>query len=279
MSCFLGKSVNDVLNAQIAVSAEITSSNILISSEPWLPWIDGKIIKSSNLLVINEWLGNKSVPLKPLIIGTTTGEGASFTFGMYKNPVSIQNYYGLLMYIFKDKYTGVLQHYPPNPQSTDQRPVIVKLITDWLFACSSRNFIETYSKNAKRSKAKKFYMYAFNFLLDFNGWNQEPFCSYLVCHNSELPYVFDNPNNQFTSSGKLLSLQMITYWSNFAKFSNPNSKKQLNFEGKHFKNLNWPNYELINRYDLQFQNLSNIVESKYLQAQCDFFDSIGYLNF
>ena len=58
------------------------------------------------------------------------------------------------------------------------------------------------------------------------------------------------------------------YWSNFAKFSNPNDQNKKTFDF-------WPSYSSNNTY-LRFAGPKNIIQSSYLQPECDVFDKIGY---
>ena len=66
----------------------------------------------------------------------------------------------------------------------------------------------------------------------------------------------------------------MTYWSNFAKYSNPSpSLAQSPMKGN---NPVWTAYDLNNKPFLRFTGPSNRLENNYLQKACDFFDTIGY---
>jgi acetylcholinesterase len=63
-------------------------------------------------------------------------------------------------------------------------------------------------------------------------------------HGDEIQFVFGNPipsNSGNTQSERVLSQKIIKYWSNFARFSNPNgngSSDSANLE-------NWPLFKLL----------------------------------
>jgi len=90
-----------------------------------------------------------------------------------------------------------------------------------------------------------------------------------VCHGIELPFVFHNiaPFYNYTKQEDILSQDMITYWSNFAKSGNPNNPIT--------PKLVWPSYTISSRPNLKLDYPLSIV-SGYQQKYCNFWDSIGY---
>lgn len=270
ISCLKGKSVQEIINSQVIASTVFSKS--LTNFESWIPWIDGQIIKAQ-LLDINAWMQSGSFPLKPLIIGYTTGEGISFVYEAWSTPMSIEEYSYISMLYFGAKATQVLTKFPPNILSSDQRIVVSKIIGDLFFSCSSQNFAKSYSK-----LNNNLYMYVFDFIMDFSGWEWEnkPFCNGYACHGGDLSYIFGILNAYFSKNGRLLSLQMIKYWTDFAKKSTPNSNESFAFEGKDLNNLYWPKYELTSQFKLRFKNGSNDIDSHFLNSSCSFIDLLGF---
>jgi hypothetical protein len=96
MLCLRNKSANDILKSQNAVSSFKASLNSLTVPEQWVPVVDDFIIKGQ-LLNVNQWLktsqwfGKQKFTPKPIIVGTTSGEGIGFVFGELENPLSWRN--------------------------------------------------------------------------------------------------------------------------------------------------------------------------------------------
>ena len=59
-----------------------------------------------------------------------------------------------------------------------------------------------------------------------------PLCNDKVCHSAEVAYEFDVSsllNYDYTEKEKDLSTHMLTLWSNFAKYGNPNGNVQVSY--------------------------------------------------
>jgi carboxylesterase type B len=73
------------------------------------------------------------------------------------------------------------------------------------------------------------YIYRFKHVLSFDCWGPDyQFCKGVVCHGSELPFVFnvftDGTITYYpTADEKQLSQDLVNAWANFIKNSNPNS--------------------------------------------------------
>jgi hypothetical protein len=106
------------------------------------------------------------------------------------------------------------------------------------------------------------------------GWENFSFCDNHVCHSADLYYTFDSADTNFTAIGKSIARSHMTYWSNFAKYSNPSpSFAQSPMKGN---NPVWTAYDLNNKPFLRFTGPSIRIDYKYLKNECDFFDTIGY---
>ena len=264
MACLRSKSIDDILEAQVKAENKIASLKLLEFFEAWLPWIDGKIIKGQ-LLEFNKWISSPNFEIKPFIIGTLTEECYIYINLGFPKPVGLTEYGELLTAAFKQNTLKVLTQYPPDFSSQDQRDLLSVMATNWVFACSSRRFLEkafSYSRNPEQ----KFYHYVFDFTLDFPGWDNFTYCNEHVCHGSDMPYTFDSVESYFTSDGKRLARSHIKYWANFAKYGKPGS----------VDNVLWEDYKLEKKSFLRFHKNSNVFERDYLKKECEFFDSIGY---
>lgn len=128
-----------------------------------------------------------------------------------------------------------------------------------------------------RSNNNVYYMSVFDYPLDFDGWgSDQTYCVGHVCHGGDMPYTFDVPDSNFTSTGRTIAKQHIQYWANYARNQSPNANETLNGEEKQDDLLYWPKYDKKSRNNLRFVVPATIIESNYLSDECDFFDKIGY---
>ena len=115
---------------------------------------------------------------------------------------------------------------PPANETKDTRYFLSILGTDYIFKCPNRYAAKGYSQKVDT------YMYRFAHLLSYNTFLQNasvPECDDYVCLGTDLPILF---NTEYLTPGKdvpqptseehVLSMQMQTAFSNFAKSGNPN---------------------------------------------------------
>ena len=199
---------------------------------------------------------NTSFPLKPLIIGTVIDEGLYFIYNQWSTPISPSLYAEIALGLFRDKALKVLERYPPDSLS-DQRPLLSRIATQWVFSCSNRVFTRKVAS----------YSYVFGYPLDFDGWGNETYCNGHVCHGAELPYVFESAWVNFTDAGRRVSQGIATYWANFATSQDPNEPLRVVTP--------WPRVTSGNEKYIYFQDPLKVQEN-YLKEECDFWDDIGY---
>ncbi|CAF0973312.1 unnamed protein product [Rotaria sordida] len=252
ISCFRAASYQQIIAAQKVVNTMLTSLEILLFFEPWVPVIDNSVVHGQVIDIIQ----NVSFPLKPLIIGTLTEEAVLYIYEGWHKPVYPEQYAEILVATFNRHALKVLERFPPQGTG-DQRLLLASLGTRWVFACSTRVF-------ARKAAT---YTYVFGYPLDFDGWDNLTFCIGHVCHGSELPYVFESGWVNFTDAGRKLATNLVTYWTNFGKTHDPNQPVT--------PSLSWPKTSIGSEQYMYFQNPLQ-VEENYLKDDCDFFDKIGY---
>lgn len=228
----------------------ITSFKVLSLFEFWLPVIDHNIVHGHLLGMIV----NTSIPLKPLIIGTLTEEGYGLVYGAWSQTLTPFLYVDALIVAFPEHAFKIIERFPPNGTG-DQRSLLSHLITEWIFACSTRIF-------ARNSPS---YLYVFGYPPDFSGWFPH-YCDGHVCHADEVAYVFESAWDNMTDAGRRLSQNMVTYWTNFGKSLSPNQPVA--------PSITWPRLTQNDTY-FYFQDPLEIRQD-YLKADCDFWDSIEY---
>jgi carboxylesterase type B len=252
LSCFRRATFQDIIDAQTVVNTMLTSLDFLVFFEPWVPVIDNSIVHGQ----LYDTVKNLSFPLKPLMIGTVSEDALFFIYTGWKKPVTPVQFVEAAIASFGTNALKILERYPPI-ESDDQRPLLTRIGTPWVFSCTNRII-------ARQTTA---YSYVFAYPLDFDGWENSTFCNGHVCHGGDLPYLFESFWSNFTDSGRLLSSSMATYWSNFGKSMNPNLPVPLP--------IAWPKMSTEVEPYILFQNPIEI-RTDYLKDDCDFFDKIGY---
>ncbi|CAF4835161.1 unnamed protein product [Rotaria sp. Silwood1] len=255
VTCFRTRSTNEIIAAQNIVNKMLTSLDILFFFEPWTPVIDNVIVHGQLLDIVR----NISFPLKPLIIGTVIEESLDFVYGTWQKPLSPSEYIGIGLIIFRENAFKVLKQYPPD-SSDDQRPLLSRVATQWVFACSTRVFAR---------KAASYY-YVFSYPFDTINSKNRIQCSNHACHGDELPFTFESHWDNFTDAGRRISQSMATYWTNFAKSEDPNEPLRVS--------IPWPRVTIGNETYMYFQDPLYIGQN-YLKSDCDFWDKIGYKNY
>lgn len=252
-ACFRNRSMNEIIDAQTTVNAMLTSFNVLFFFEPWLPVIDNSIVHGNLLAMVQ----NASFPLKSLMIGTLTEECYDFVYGAtWGKPISTSDYIALLLLLFQENAFKIIKQYPPE-SSGDQRPLVVRVCTQWVFACSTRTF----------AREAASYSYVFGYPYDRDHSQASMTCSEHACHADELPFLFQSSWTNLTDAGRRVSRSMATYWSNFATSEDPNQPWR--------SPLAWPKTKIGNESYMLIQD-PLVIRKDYLQNDCDFWDQIGY---
>eukprot|EP01084_Bolivina_argentea_P051375 94494_1 len=235
--------------------------------EPWSPTVGTELLPDQPLFAFQKGTYNKNIPF---INGINKGEAfimflpnevvtydslqtALIQFVGYNDTIKIMNFYNLT------KYNDIVI------QSA-------QIFTDMWWKCPNRNI------TASVSKYIDVYQYHFNHSNSFNNvlYPNNKFCWNIPCHTSELWDVFYSPNAMkeqynvtFMKNEAVLATQMQTYWSNFAKYSNPN---HMNNDGL----IEWEKYQLTKKVTMLFDvdQLNMITDVD--QDVCNFWDSLGY---
>lgn len=270
LQCLRSKTADEIVASQMFVESKVSSLKLLEFFEPWLPWIDGELVKG-NLLEIEQWGLPKGFTLKSFMIGTLTEECLIYINLGFTHPVGTSEYAELMLAGFKQHGVKVLNEYPPDFKKSDQRSILVDVATRWVFGCSTRNFLEkVYNATSAARVNTNYYYYVYDFPLDFPGWGDHlSFCNGHVCHGTDIVYTFDSADEDFTSNGKTLTRSHMFYWSNFAKTNTPN--------GPTSQYTAWIPYDIKTKPFLRFRAPQDTAELGYLRSECDFFDSIGYI--
>ncbi|EFA75987.1 putative cholinesterase [Heterostelium album PN500] len=269
LNCMLGKTGEEIFIASNNTMNKVNILHPLFSFLPWTPVIDGALIPDQPLALIEKGQFNKV----PVMLGTVFDEGLIFIASV-ATQISALEYNGALLDIFGRYAPQVHSHYKSSfNSSTGNYLDLMSLIgTDFVFQCPTRKV----AVSLTAAGISDVYQYQFQHVSSFDAYtpNGFPMCKTHVCHGMELPYVFDSVRStgqfNFTAEEQILSDQMVDYWTNFAKNSNPNIGNT--------PTIQWPAYTQSNDITLVLQTPIS-VESGLKKEFCDFWDSIGYEKF
>ncbi|CAF3229108.1 unnamed protein product [Rotaria socialis] len=252
VSCLRAASADNIVAAQKIVNTKITSFEILLFFEPWVPVIDDILVFGQ----LYETIQNLSFPVKPLVTGTVLDEGLYFVFSKWNQPILPISYIEIALAFFRGKAFKILERFPPVGEG-DQRLLLSKVATQWVFACPTRIF----------TRKAALYYYVFGFPLNSSTNVSQKYCNGHVCHGDELPYLFESNWMNTTDAGRRISQSIGMYWTNFAKTQNPNEPLRIP--------IAWPTVNSTDEKYLYFQDPLQ-VQQNYLKDDCDFWDQIGY---
>ena len=225
------------------------------------PIIDGVVVVAEPLGALAT--GNYWAKDIPVLLGTNTNEGETFIYDGVDFP--------LPGFLIPFAYLGILNFNETAARLVDEQPryntsafpdgrtPLSQAVTDLWFRCASERFVAAATANGAVS-----YVYRFNHLYSnasiFPTFGLPQICASVVCHASELPFVFNELPSfaSFTPDEEALALRMGEYWTNFAKGVAPSSA--------------WPPWSPSTRSTLVL-NLTETVEST--SGLCGFWDSLA----
>lgn len=271
LNCLRQVSVDSLVTNQKAADQLFNLGKPLESGMPWVPVIDptdASNVPGQPLELINAGKINNM----PVMIGTVYEDCLPFIYMGFKTYMSDLEYSLVVLAVFPQIFTQVMKQYPPTPVVGDKRPWLAILGTDYVFDCPTRYAVEG-AINTLASSGNGIYLYNFNHSFSFDGWGPNyTFCVGHVCHGSELPYLFDSARAagfHTTDAEESLSHYFGAYWTNFARTGNPN-------KGTQNAPLNWPAYDVTNRYNVELAAPSAYLVKGLRDSHCNWWDEKGY---
>jgi len=271
IECMRTKSAEEVLDAQDN-SVKLDFSTLLLNFLPFAPMVeaDGEI-PMQTLTAMQEG----KIPAMPMLQGSLTDEGQLFVYELFPKPLSKLEYEVAVAGIFgKDNRENILEMYPfdTTPENnTDGRDTLNVLATDLIFYCPLRNITQGVTNNLPDVNT---FVYRFKHVLSFDCWGENyTFCQGVVCHGSDLPFVwncFSDGTIEYdpTLQERQLSEDMANAWTNFITSSDPN--KGLTIP------LDYPVYK-ITKDDLIVLDEPDMSHGFHVRdSYCDQWDKMGY---
>ena len=237
VSCLRAKSAREILQAQDKVSDEINSrSPSLRKFQVWGPIVDKRNVHDASLLdalaIAN--LRPNWVKSKPVMMGFVSEEGRTSVYRNFPLPVSSNYFQRLVEAELPDTWQQVTET-PGTPyrsaDSADARAEMVRFLNYFVYICPARRVAGQLADNFRSQDGRQnVWLYNFDPKVTWSpggsAWppGGEWYCRNEPCQDLDLLYLF-NPE-AIPKSRRLLtqrlSRTMAYYWSNFAKYHNPN---------------------------------------------------------
>jgi len=185
------------------------------------PILDGDYVVAEPIGAVES--GNYWAKSLPVLLGTNTNEGETFIYDGVDFPLPgfliPLAYAGILG--LNETAAAIVNAQPRYNSSAyaDGRTPLSQMVTDMWFRCASERFLF----GAAAGGATELHAYRFDHLYSnasiFPTFGLPQICSEVVCHASELPFVFHElPSfTGFTPAEDSLSLRMGRLWTSFAK--------------------------------------------------------------
>jgi len=155
--------------------------------------------------------------------------------------------------------TSIMEQYPIYQFDQCYKCLVSTILKDYFFACSARRILL-----AIQQRGIPAWMYHFT----FDGVLGDNLLG--VYHGSELQFVFDNEwpaiLNSFNEDDKIVADIFGTYWTNFAKYGNPNGNGTQTYPY-------WPPFQVSNQVNLIIE-AEPILEQELRLQQCIFWDTL-----
>ncbi|XP_078619577.1 crystal protein-like [Branchiostoma floridae x Branchiostoma japonicum] len=271
MKCLRSKSSDVILDAQEEASTYIADPfRLLEIFLQWGPTVDGDVLPRQTV----DSFAKGQFQKKPFIIGTVGEEAVLYIYLAITKPMPKLELDAAALAFLHGKGPAALREYNP-PQTSDYRPFLSQAVTDWVFACPTRNAI----RNAVASGEQDVWLYVFDHVWSFKDfWNDFKYCNGHVCHGEDIPFVFQTNhlvNISFTTDEQVMADTMAYHYGNFAHTGDPNKPGPHGYiPNSALKSpLNWPRYSEGNQYpNMNFTTPHNVMVNAYNKEKCDFWD-------
>ncbi|XP_043943912.1 cAMP-regulated D2 protein-like [Protopterus annectens] len=272
LACLLSLAPEKVLAAQAKAGSKIINPfNLLEQFEVWGPYIDGELIKEQTITAFIHGRWQKG---KPVMMGTTSGEGILFIYMAFADNVTIAQTLGYAAAIFKLKALEIIFKYTPFVHHGDQRPLISQVGTDYVFLCPTRK-----AALSVAALDSPLWLYVFDRVpVDFRPWGDKKYCYHHVCHGTDVPFVWNSlslTNFTFTAEEQLLANQMSCFWGQFAHTGDPNGATNQTKFCSQQPLPKWPQYTKGNNWQVMNFTVPLNTGKEYREEICDFWDKMN----
>ncbi|XP_069137687.1 crystal protein-like [Argopecten irradians] len=263
LGCMKQKTALEIIDAQKKTT---TSGTILQRFMPWMPHLDGNEVPMD----IQAAFARGVFVRKPVMIGTAADEGTSYIYKTFQAPLS-RGAFSAMLLLLKPKVAMnlFLRYYPRSV--ADAREEFSQLATDLVFTCPARKI----ARDLERRNTT--WLYVFDYPWKFlNSSRFVPYCRDKACHAAEIPFLFQTVHRggfQLSMEDQQIADELLIYWSNFAKFENPNGDPTA--ETVQNRTLSWPRYSSRGPFrfaGMVFTKPRSHVELDYFGVVCNAFN-------
>ena len=260
---------------------------------PFLPVVDNYFLEEEPINLMNRGNFKKC----PVIVGANKDEGNWFYFYAFSEYRNLTVEPKLDFETQKSFLTSLFHFYPQFPAiiSKSALNAIIYRYTNWEnvhnlkmnmenlddastdfhFVCPAQDFASLYSYHQQ-----DVYFYYFTQRSSMHYWPE-----WLgVMHGDEISYVFGEPllpEFNFTEPERTLSRKLLRYWSNFAKYNNPNgpehnikhhnekiaSNVTSTTNMKHSQLEHWPKYQVLFNSTHNHQKAYLILDANHIEVK------------
>ena len=228
VACMKAASADDVVRAAdkaqsgfLTLLTTLSLKHPTSSFLPFKPSVDGTLFTQQPLALL---LSNEAPAAVPSLIGFNHDEMWALLDSLPKWVKGLEVEAALALLFGARTASAAWKHYSPLYAKGDDLSVISKILTDYLFTCSSQAV-------AAKLPGRNF-VYQFDHLDSFGptlfGKFGLPQCERRACHMAEIPFVFGNKgpdsfNVTFTPSELNISRRLMDSFTAFAKTGAPDS--------------------------------------------------------
>lgn len=284
MDCLRKLDTDTILQAYRETALEVVGlQKLFLLFQPWGPVIDGDFLPEQPV----DSFGKGNVVQIPCMMGIVAHEAQSYIYGTFSSEISNVEYRAIVYGMMKEDAPAILDRYGPlcdtaGGPSCDNRDLMEVLTTLYLFMCPTKYSLDRMIPDS--------YYYIFNETWSFKELWGFGACYDKVCHAAELPYVFNMENlttYRYEEDERIMSARMAYYWTNFAKYGNPNgdpgkvnNKNRLEpTEANDLQVVYWPKFKEDGSDDFHAMHISaglgDYVITNLYKDDCDFCDSLN----
>jgi len=251
LKCLRALSMEELLSVSSVTGAYATN---------WAPTVDGVELTHSP----EDLASQGKIANVPIMVGTNLNEGTNFMPDSFKNMTADQYEPFLLSEYGANVGPDVATLYPLSSYESVWW-AMDHIWTDLYMRCGARRTARWSTANNNPT---------FLYLFQHEPWflKTQPYEG--VCHGSELFFVFNQEEVLIDGPEIQLARNMVTYWTNFAIYGNPNgnitSTPSLSAQPPF-----WPLYDAINDQN-QVLDLSISTGTGLDKDLCDYWDSLYF---
>lgn len=281
VDCLRSRSATSLISAAVLALGQVLSINI-----PFVPIVDGELLTNNPQILLDQGKFKQC----DIMTGATKDDGTLVALlpfmqqvgnsDPYANYTEFKSFLSEFTFVYDTPQVSraIEQEYVDWSQvdnkSANYFDTYVKLATDEAFYCPCDEVARTF-----RQRGNTVYKYLFNHIPSRSIYTVVPSNLPIwewrgVGHAEDIPFLFGcpfRPNwpHNYTEEEKVLSLDMMRYFSNFAKEGNPNLGGDN--DGIPDKEVNWDEFDFPDLKLMELKPSPEVIEG-YHADECHFWN-------